>query len=195
MNKEILSIPQSAKICSLSRVTIWKYVKSGYLKASLTPGGQFRIHKSDLETFMHENKMHPFAKYEPKKEKVLIVDDDQKTQTVFSAIISHYGFLTEVAGDGFEAGFKVMSFKPDLIVLDLFMPGMDGFEVCKRIREEPSTSHIKVLAITGYDSPENSDRIMSLGADGYLPKPINKEVLVQNIKVLLNKSDKKRDMI
>jgi len=53
-----------------------------------------------------------------------------------------------------------MEFKPDLIVLDLFMPGTDGFEVCKRIKENSGTSQIKILAITGYDTKENRDRIM-----------------------------------
>lgn len=186
MDKEILSIPQAARVCSLSRVTLWKYVKSGDLKSSLTPGGHFRIHQSDLKAFMKRKKIYPFGKYEPEKKKILLVDDDPKTQKVLTAMLAHHGFLTEVAGNGFEAGIKVMSFKPDLIVLDLIMPQMDGFEVCKRIKDDPDTSHIKILAITGYDSPENRDRIMKLGADGYLPKPIFMETLLQNVAALLN---------
>jgi len=186
MNKEILSVPQAALVCSLSRVTIWKYVKSGDLKASLTPGGQFRILPSDLKTFMQQKRMHPFGKYEPEKERILLVDDDPKTQKVLTAMLTHHGFLTEVAGDGFEAGIKVMSFKPDLVILDLFMPQMDGFEVCKRIKGDPGTSHIKILAVTGYDNPKNKDRIMAMGADGYLPKPIYMDTLLQNVAALLN---------
>jgi excisionase family DNA binding protein len=188
MNKKIISIPQAARVCSLSRVTIWKYVKSGDLKSSQTPGGQFRILNSDLKAFMQRKRMHPFGSYKPEKEKILLVDDDLRIQKVLTAMLAHHGFLTEVAGDGFEAGIKVMSFKPDLIILDLFMPGMNGFEVCKRIKGDPGTSHIKILAITGYDSPENRDRIMTLGADGYLPKPVFLETLLQNVAVLLNKA-------
>lgn len=186
MNKEILSIPQAARVCSLSRVTLWKYVKSGDLKSSLTPGGHFRIQNSDLKAFMQRKGMHPLGKYEFERKKILLVDDDPKTQKVLTAMFTSHRFLTEVAGNGFEAGIKVMSFKPDLIILDLFMPGMDGFEVCKRIKEDSGTSHIKILAITGYDIPENKDRIMELGADGYLPKPIYIDLLLQHVGVLLD---------
>ena len=67
------------------------------------------------------------------------------------------------------------------MILDLFMPGMDGFEVCKRIKTNPGASHIKILAITGFDTNENRDRIMQAGADGYLAKPVGKRTLLQNI--------------
>jgi len=87
-----------------------------------------------------------------------------------------------------------MDFKPDLLVLDLIMPGMDGFEVCRRIKKNPRTSHIKVLAITGYDDGENRDRIMKAGADDYLPKPIESERLLEEIKDLLAGSSEAVDM-
>jgi CheY-like chemotaxis protein len=67
------------------------------------------------------------------------------------------------------------------MILDLFMPGMDGFEVCKRMKTDPNASHIKILAITGFDTDENRKRIMKAGADGYLAKPMRKKRLLQNI--------------
>jgi excisionase family DNA binding protein len=190
VNKTLLTIPEAAMVCSLSRGTIWKYVKSGDLKASMTPGGQYRIHKADLEAFMHRNKMHPMARYKPINKKILIVDDEPNIQKTLTWMLSYNGLQTEVAGDGFEAGIKVMSFKPGLIILDLFMPGIDGFEVCRRIKEDKVTSHIKVLAITGYDSPENRDRIMALGADGYMAKPLERKTLLQNVYALLNNRER-----
>lgn len=186
MNKTLFTIPQAATACSLSRGTIWKYVKSGDLMASMTPGGQYRIHKADLEAFMHRNMMYPMARYAPEKERILIVDDNPNIQKALTRMLSHNGWQTEVAGDGFEAGIKVMAFKPGLIILDLFMPGIDGFEVCRRIKEDEATSHIKVLAVTGYDSPENRDRIMALGADGYMAMPLDRQTLFQNMNALLD---------
>lgn len=186
MSKEIFTIPQAARVCSLSNVTIWKSVKSGDLKASMTPGGQFRIHKADFEDFMRRKKMHPVANYEPEKDKILVVDDDPQVQNMLIAMLSFKGFRVEVAGNGFEAGIKVMSFKPALIILDLFMPGINGFEVCKRIKGDRRTSHIKILAITGYHTPENQARIMAKGADDYLPKPLKVETLFQTMNALLN---------
>ena len=78
-----------------------------------------------------------------------------------------------------------MDFKSDLLVLDLIMPGMDGFEVCRRIKKNPRTSHIKVLAITGYDDGENRARIMKAGADGYLTKPVERAHLLATVEDLL----------
>jgi len=93
--------------------------------------------------------------------------------------------LTETASDGFEAGVKVVSFNPGLVILDLFMPGIDGFEVCRWLKNNPDKSHIKILVVTGYDTPENMKRIMDAGADGYLTKPLDTETLIQNVISLL----------
>lgn len=91
-----------------------------------------------------------------------------------------------MASSGFEAAAKVVKFKPDLIILDLFMPGIDGFEICKRIKEEADTAHIKILAVTGYDLEENRKRIMASGADGFMAKPLAIDTLLQQVEALLN---------
>jgi CheY-like chemotaxis protein len=101
-------------------------------------------------------------------------------------MLSAHQYETEVASSGFEAGAKVMKFKPSLIILDLIMPEISGFKVCRTIKEDPDTSHIKILAITGYDTKENLDRIMEAGADGYLAKPVVMDALLQQIEDLLN---------
>ena len=186
MNKEIFSIPQAAKYCFLSRGTIWKYVKSGELKASLTPGRQYRIISKDLESFMRDKGMYPLANYQPSSKKILIVDDDIQIQELLTTMLSAHQYQTEVASSGFEAGAKVVKFKPGLIILDLIMPEMSGFEVCRQIKEDPDTSHIKILAITGYDTKENRKRIMEEGADDYLAKPVVIETLLQHVENLLN---------
>jgi DNA-binding response OmpR family regulator len=131
--------------------------------------------------------MYPMAGYEQEKGRILIVDDDLQMQDMLKAMLSLYGYLPEVAGDGFEAGVKVMAFKPGLIVLDLFLPGMDGFEVCRRIKENDATSHMKVFAVTGHDSRENRDRIMAMGADGYISKPFDTRTFLQNVSELLKR--------
>ena len=186
MNEDVFSIPQAARFCAMSRGSIWKYVKSGELKASLTPGGQYRILKKNLESFVREKGMYPLASYQPAGEKILIVDDDPRIQESLTTMLSAHQYETEVASSGFEAGAKVMKFKPGLIILDLIMPEMSGFEVCRLIKEDPDTSHIKILAITGYDTEENRDRIMKAGADGYVAKPVLMNTLLQHVEKLLN---------
>ena len=117
--------------------------------------------------------------------KILIVDDDLNIQKLLTKMLSRYQYQAEAASDGFEAGLKVMEFKPDLIILDLFMPRMSGFEMCKRIKKNSATSDIKILIITGYDTEENKNRIMEAGADDYLAKPLKKEIFLKKVENLL----------
>ncbi len=191
MNEEILTIPQAAKYCAISRWTLRKFVKSGDLKAARTPGGHYRILKSDLESFIYEKGMYPLVHNRSSSKKILIVDDDPLIQDLLTKMLSKNGYKIEIAADGFDAGFKIKDFKPGLIILDLIMPGMDGFEVCTRVKENSETSHIKILAITGYDTKENRDRIMAAGADDYLAKPLELSTFLQHIEGLLkNKANK-----
>ena len=187
MNQEMLSVPQAAKYCAIGRVTLWKCVKSGDLKAWLTPGGHYRILKKDLEAFARKKGMYPLASYHPpQKNKILIVDDDRDIREMLTRILRFHKYETETASDGFETGAKVVGFKPDLIILDLFMPGMDGFEVCKKLKEDPGSADIKILIYTADESDENRERIMALGADGYLVKPVDNNVFFRQVKNLLN---------
>lgn len=96
-----------------------------------------------------------------------------------------YGYEIETASNGFKAGLKVMEFMPGLIILDLIIPGMDGFEVCGKIKRSLRTANIKVLAVTGFDTPENRARILEAGADDFLSKPLDNKSLMQKVKSLL----------
>jgi excisionase family DNA binding protein len=186
VKNNLCTIPQAAKICSVCRTTMWRWVKSGKLEAFLTPGGQFKIREGDLKSFIQKRMKHlPVAEFSQGK-KILIVDDDPAIQKLLNKMLSFNGYRRETASDGFEAGTKIMQFKPDLIILDLFMPGMDGFEVCKQIKENSNTSHIKILVYTGFDSKENKEQIMRAGADGYMVKPVGKSVLLKNVKDLIS---------
>ncbi|MCF8146756.1 MAG: response regulator [Deltaproteobacteria bacterium] len=186
MEQEIFGVTRAAQYCAVSRGTLWKHIKSGALKASLTPGGHYRILKEDLEDFARDKGMYPLANYRPVEKKILIVDDDPHIRNVLTAMLSREGFETETASDGFEAGVKAMGFKPSLIILDLFMPGMDGFEACRRLKADPAGKNMKILIITGFDSRKNRDRIMEAGAHGYMVKPIERRTLLRQVEILLN---------
>jgi excisionase family DNA binding protein len=192
MKNDFYTIPQAADICSVGRTTMWRWVKFGELRASPTPGGQYKIRKEDLKSFILGRMKHLSISEFSKEKKILIVDDDQKIQKYLNMMLSSGGYQIEMASDGFEAGVKTIEFKPDLMILDLYMPGMDGFEVCKQIKGNSNTSHIKILAYTGYDTKENRNRIMKAGADGYLPKPVGKDTLIQSIEELLNNAGNKK---
>ena len=187
MNDKLYTIGKAAEYCSLGKDTLRRHIRSGGLIASRTPGGHFRILKKDLESFVLEKGMYPLAHYISSSRKILIVDDDPLSQDLLTKMLSKDGYKTEIAADGFDAGFKIKDFKPGLIILDLIMPGMDGFEVCTRVKENSETSHMKILAITGYDTKENRDRVMKSGADGYLAKPLAMDTLLQYVGRLLNR--------
>lgn len=196
--KDHYTIPEAAKRCAVGRTTMWRWVKSGKVKAVATPGGQHRIWKSDLQFLLSQ--LESPATSDPKKmahekpsralpARVLVVDDDASMRKMLIRILQKHGFQTDVAVDGFEAGLKVMDFNSHVIVLDLVMPGMDGFEVCKRIKENPATSHIKVLAVSGYDTPENREKILKAGADGFLAKPVDNEAFLDEVRRLCLESE------
>ncbi len=191
VNDEIFSIPKAAKRCAISRWTLMKCVNSGELKASRTPGGHYRILKEDLEDFIIKKKMYPLVHNNYSNKRILIVDDDLQVQKLFTIMLSSKKYEIETASSGFQAGAKVVKFKPDLILLDLFMPEMSGFEVCRQIKKGPETSQIKILALTGYDSKENRDRILEAGADDYMAKPVMRDVLLRHVEDLLNPKKEK----
>ena len=118
--------------------------------------------------------------------RILIVDDEPQFRSLINKLLTNRGYETKEAPDGFEAGIHVMDFRPDLVLLDLYMPGMDGFEVCRKIKENPKTAIIVVVAVTGYDNDENRERIMKAGADGYLTKPVERKHLLENISTLIS---------
>ncbi|OGS43282.1 MAG: hypothetical protein A2539_08970 [Elusimicrobia bacterium RIFOXYD2_FULL_34_15] len=119
------------------------------------------------------------------KKRILIIDDDPDVADLIKTILKDEDWEVRHATDGFEAGRILDEYLPDLITLDLVMPGMDGFKVCQNIKKDPLTKIIKVLSITAYDTPEYKDKIISMGADGYLQKPFTPNELRTKIKEVM----------
>ncbi|MCK5509550.1 MAG: response regulator [Desulfobacterales bacterium] len=186
MKKNFYTIPEAAKICVVGRTTMWRWVKSGRLKAAAGPGGHYRILKNDLHSFARRQGISPVSGTHFTGARILVVDDDATIRDVLLQFLTESGYLVTVAVDGFDTGIKVSEFKPELILMDLIMPGMDGVEACRRIKDNPGTSGIRVLMITGFDTPENREKAKQAGADGYLVKPIGRNVLLEKVKDLLS---------
>lgn len=177
------SIPEAAKLSGVSRTTLWGWVKSGQIKALVTPGGHHRIIKEEVERILKDN----LSLVQPAKHQktILIVDDDIQMKLILQITLSKMGYFVETASDGFDAGIKVVELIPDLVILDLFMPGIDGFEVCSRIKNKKELAQTKILAMSGLDFPENRDRILKLGADSFLSKTADVSALTAEVKKLL----------
>ena len=123
-----------------------------------------------------------------KFKKILIVDDEEEVSGLLLELLKNKfpDWQVKVAADGFAAGRLIGEFYPDLIVLDLMLPGVDGFHVCKQIRQDPLLAGILVLTITGYDSPEMKGRIMACGANDYLAKPVDNKDFIEKVQKLLS---------
>ena len=187
--KNSFSTFEAAEYCDTTMISIIRWVKDGKIKSYRTPGGHRRIPRQALFEFMDKYNIPIPEKVEPVRKRILIVDDDFEVRESLFLFLSgdQYNFELAVAKDGYEAGIKVMQFKPDVIILDLMMPNIDGFEVCERIKSDPLTQNIKILVLTAYDDPDNIDKANKKGADKILVKPAGTEELIGEIKLLLHK--------
>jgi excisionase family DNA binding protein len=174
-HKMHLTPNEVAELLMVNPVTVRQWAARGLLRSLTTPGGHRRFLLSDVEEFARSRGSTPVARSSGRPDRVLIVDDDVQLGLFIAEIIRARDpqIETEIARDGFEAGAKVESFRPHALVLDLMMPGMDGFEVCRRLRARPTLNHVRIVAMTGFHSPENVERIMAAGADACLPKPLD----------------------
>jgi len=117
--------------------------------------------------------------------KVLIVDDEPGIIVALQFLMEQNGYTTMVAFSGEEAVEAVTRHHPDLILLDIMLPGVDGFEVCQRIRENPEWNDIRIVLVTALGSEANVTKGLDLGADAYVTKPFSHADLVAKVKELL----------
>lgn len=118
--------------------------------------------------------------------KVLIIDDDADLRQLASLIFKNVGAQVATAGDGLEAMSKLFTQKPDLILLDVMLPGMDGFEVCKRIRQ---VSNAPLIMLTALNREQEMLRGLETGADDFLSKPFNKDILLARARTVLRRTE------
>ncbi|MGA2032811.1 MAG: response regulator [Thermoguttaceae bacterium] len=119
------------------------------------------------------------------KSKILIADDNLPNVELLEAYLGEVDCETAVAGDGRETLDKVGEFQPDLILLDIMMPKLSGFEVCRTLKKNPATSHIMILMVTALNELGDIERAVACGCDDFLSKPINKLELLKRVENML----------
>lgn len=173
-----------AKICNVHRNTIIGAIRKGLLKIHRTPGGHARISQEDLEDFCHRRSL-PSNMSAVQNQRILLVEDDPHLAAVLAAGLKRAGYEVERAANGFDAGFQVVNFKPDVVLLDLMLPDINGDQVCRRIRETPSTQDLKVIGMSAASDQSRIDRMIEAGVDDFLPKPFEIETLLARITKLV----------
>ena len=187
--KGYLTPREVADLLMVSPITVRQWAQKGWLEAQTTPGGHRRFLHRHVELFARHRGLTLNHGVDDTS-RVLIVDDDEQFSRFLVEALSGLAetVTIEVAQSGFEAGQKIHTFTPHIVLLDLMMPGLDGFAVCRQIKENPATRGIDVIAITGFHTRENVDRIVSVGARACLGKPVDLEVLTREMGLRLERA-------
>ncbi len=184
----IFSALEVANLCGVVNQTTINWIKNGYLNAFTTPGGQYRVYSDELLKFLKSQGMRiPKELKKIQKENsnstILIVEDDTEINELikqyFEIKLPEYKILQ--AFDGFEAGRSVSEYKPIILILDITLPGIDGYTLCKNIKSDPDLNSPYIIAITGMSEEDAKQKILESGADAFYKKPLNLEVLVNKI--------------
>ena len=186
--KTVFTTGEAAKICKVSQQTIIRCFDNGQLKGFRVPGSKFRrIPRDQLFKFMRDNNI-PTDALESGKRKVLLVDDEAEILEMMTRALEDDGrFEVKMAANGFDAGMMVKEYRPELIVLDVMLPDINGKEVCTRVRSDSNLEDVKIICISGsVEVEEKKQELMLAGADDFMPKPFEVDQLIEKMCVLLD---------
>lgn len=163
--------------------SVANWVDEGILNAHRTPGGHRRVELKDLLSFLKEHNMPVPTELQDKEVSILVVDDEEAVASLVARAIKAKfpEYVVREANDGFTAGTLITTHKPDVVILDIRMPGLDGFEVCRMIKARDESKHAEVIAMTGFSSEVNDEKIIECGARICLKKPVDMDQLVDEV--------------
>jgi excisionase family DNA binding protein len=177
-----LTLGQAAKYLGVAQSTIRKWSDQGRVPAFYTPGGHRRYKRADLETFLKRSGPSATPTESPV---VLIVDDDPRLREYVRVNLEMEGYSVREAGDA-EEGLSVLEEStPDLVLLDVMMPGVDGWEMLRRVQERHGVGAIPVIMFSGKVEELAAEEAASRGAQGFVGKPFSPQELVDQTKQLL----------
>jgi len=201
-NKRALTTGEIAKYCSVNFRTVIRWIEKGYLSAYKLPGrGDNRVTVEEFLRFLESNNMPvpesllsettvantKAEELVDASRKVLVVEDEANMAKAIQRALIRSGYVVELAASGVEAGIKLANFQPDLVTLDLNMPGMSGLEVLQYMNSNEAYSAVKVLLVSAAGKAELI-RGMSSGADAVLEKPFQNEELLSAVNELLSET-------
>ena len=185
-----LSVGKVADFCQVNRVTVQRWIHAGKLKAHSLPGGHYRIRVDDLRQFFLDNDMPVPPELREGRggpHRILIVDDSRMDRQMMRSSVESAGWDIEIreSSDGMDALIVIGDWKPDLVMLDIVMPNMDGFQFVAKIAENPLTRDIKVLVVSGYSLPEIREKLRNRHVVGFIAKPVDMATIKSTVRELL----------
>jgi two-component system alkaline phosphatase synthesis response regulator PhoP len=175
MIKKFYTTFEIAEICSVYPTTVINWINQKKIKAHSTPGGHHRVSYEDLISFLKEYNMPIQKELLSEKKKVYIIDDDKIFSAMVSRIFSRNKDLFDIKifSDGYDALINIGSDIPDLIVVDVIMPIMDGYTFCKKIRDMKNFKNVKIISVSGANLDKDLEEKISKITDGIFKKPID----------------------
>ena len=177
----VLTTGQIAGYCGVNFRTVIRWIERGHLKAYKLPGrGDNRVPLQEFLGFLRTHGIPIPGEFQDRSSpRVLVVDDDASAASAIRRVLRRAGLDTMIASDGFVAGALLESFSPDLMTLDLMMPGVHGMEVLRFVRGADHLKHTKIVVVSAMPG-EELVRALEAGADDVLQKPFdNRELLVK----------------
>lgn len=189
--QRVFSALEVAKICGVVNQTVINWIRAGHLKASVTPGGQFRIYPEDLKSFLDSKGMKVPDELQSLVQAgastILVVEDDKFYNDLMRAQLQRAFPDAKIwaAFDGFEAGSLLGVHKPRVVVLDLNLPGVEGTELCRRVKQSPGFDNPLVIGVTASSDPDLERQFKDLGADAFFRKPVDSNLVIDVIRQTL----------
>ena len=185
-DKSLLTPAEAAKLLHVAPTTIRHWAQIGRLPFIATPGGHRRFDKNDILSLMSQSKANVKQDFS-----ILIIEDDKEFADMLAQFLETLFPQVKmgIAYNPFDAGDLLHTFKPDLVMLDLMMEGINGFSICHRIKSKPETESISVIAMTGALTEDNVNRIVELGAETCFGKPLNFGLLEKTIKQVVERKE------
>jgi excisionase family DNA binding protein len=193
MQKAYLAPGEVADILMVSPATIRNWASKGELPSVSTPGGHRRFMRYEIEKFARDNDLA--IQLPAGSMRVLIVDDDRHVSLFLSRFFAHVDptMTTRIANDGFTAGRIVQEYQPHVVLLDLMMPGLNGFDVCAQIASDPSLKTTRVIAMTGFFDEINVQKALEAGAEICISKPFDEEQLLSLLGLSMTRNVSQRN--
>ena len=185
--KTVFTTGEAEKICKVSQQTIIRCFDSGQLKGFRVPGSRFRrIPRDQLYSFMRDNGI-PTDALDSGRRKILVVDDDEELVELICDSLERDARLdVRNVNNGFGAGMMIKEFRPDLIVLDVMLPDINGKEVCTLVRSQKAMDDVRIICISGMVETDKIQELRDAGANDFMKKPFDIEELVARICQLLD---------
>jgi two-component system response regulator VicR len=188
--QRLITTGEAATHCQVSLPALRRWIRDGRLRAFQTPGKHARIEVSEFRRFLKECGMPPYPWADAAgPPRVLVVEDVPEVLQLLTRLVAAHPRrpTVETAVDGYDALIKVGIFKPSFLILDVIMPKLDGLEVCRRLRANPETRDIRILAVTG--RTDMVERVIAAGADACITKPFDFDLVNRELDQFLGASE------